>query len=440
MQLDHAGSALVHPFASRHGSHVLIVDRSRIYDLDAALAAETDAALAGGDAAVADLLARYGLDGEAAIDDVPLADPPVRALSLAIAQTCNLACGYCYAHGGSFGGAAKNMDWPVAHAAVLRLMQDAGPGERVNLAFLGGEPLVNRGLLRRVTQFASDEARERDIRIGFSITTNGTLIGAEDCEFLEEHGFAVTVSLDGVGAQHDQLRPFRGGAGSYERIIARVQPLLQHQRRMQVSARVTVTPLNLDLPGTLDAFVALGFHSVGFAPMLSAPGRQLQLGETDIEVMLEQMIACGQKFEAETIAGRRYPFSNMTEALRQIHRGTHRPYPCGAGAGYLGVSADGDLSACHRFVGDERAAMGDLTNGLERGKRNAWLAERHVHQQQPCRSCWARYLCGGGCHHEVIHRGRPACRFIRAWLQYCLRAYVNVMEECPAYFSPNAAN
>ena len=63
--------------------------------------------------------------------------------------------------------------------------------------------------------------------------------------------------------------------------------------------------------------------------------------------------------------GERYPFANMVNAMREIHRGTHRPYPCGAGAGYLGVSADGELAACHRFVGDE-----DGRDGLaRRGRR-----------------------------------------------------------------------
>jgi hypothetical protein len=38
----------------------------------------------------------------------------------------------------------------------------------------------------------------------------------------------------------------------------------------------------------------------------------------------------------------------------------------------------------------------------------------------------ARYLCGGGCHHEVIARGRPACDYIRGWLHYCLQAYVRL--------------
>ena len=54
---------------------------------------------------------------------------------------------------------------------------------------------------------------------------------------------------------------------------------------------------------------------------------------------------------------------------------------------------------------------------------------RHVHRQEPCRSCWARYLCGGGCHHEVISRGRPACDYIRGWLHYCLEAYLRLSSE-----------
>jgi uncharacterized protein len=54
-----------------------------------------------------------------------------------------------------------------------------------------------------------------------------------------------------------------------------------------------------------------------------------------------------------------------------------------------------------------------------------------VDRQEPCRSCWARYLCGGGCHYEVIHRGRPACDYIRGWLDYALGAYVRLSAQRP---------
>src|SRR5262249_23484515 len=160
-------------------------------------------------------------------------------------------------------------------------------------------------------------------------------------------------------------------------------------------ARVTVTPSNLRLRETLDALLDLGFFSVGFSPMLSAPSGREQMGSGDLAVMLEQMIDCGRAFERHTISGRRYAFANMATAMKELHNGTHRPYPCGASAGYLGVSADGQLWACHRFVEDEAGAMGSLKDGLDRRRQEQWLAERHVHRQEPCRSCWARYLCGG---------------------------------------------
>ncbi len=78
--------------------------------------------------------------------------------------------------------------------------------------------------------------------------------------------------------------------------------------------------------------------------------------------------------------------------------------------------------------------MGSVQGGVDDAARGRWLAERHVDRQEPCRSCWARYLCGGGCHHEVLHRGRVACDFIRGWLDHCLRAYVRISEQRPGFF------
>ena len=214
--------------------------------------------------------------------------------------------------------------------------------------------------------------------------------------------------------------------------MRRLAPLLARQRRMQVSARVTVTPANLGLRRALDDFVAAGFHSVGFSPMLASPGGQGEMQGGDLEAMLGELIDCGREYERRMLAGERYPFANLDNALREIHRGTHRPYPCGAGAGYLGISADGEIAACHRFVGDEEGAMGSLAAGIDRGRQAQWLSSRHVHRQEPCRSCWARYLCGGGCHHEVIRRGRPACDYIRGWLHYCIEAYLRLSQVHPA--------
>jgi uncharacterized protein len=406
------------------GRHVFVADGSRLFDADAALFTDFDAAMKEG--RVGELLDRVGLGGLPFIDDTPLSAPPIHALSLAIAQKCNLGCTYCYAQQGEFGGAAKNMSDETANQAVDLMVGNAEPGARLNLAFLGGEPLVNRRTLQAATRRAAALAKERGVTLTFSITTNGTLVGEADADFFEEFGFAVTISLDGPQEVHDAQRMYKSGKGSFDRIMDNVRPMLAAQRKMQVSARVTVTPANLGLRRTLDTFIDAGFHSVGFSPMLASPTGLGEMQHDDLEVMLGEMIDCGREFERRSMLGERYPFANMVNAIKEIEKGTHRPYPCGAGAGYLGVSADGDLAACHRFVGDDAGAMGTLAEGVDTQKRAARLADRHVHQQHPCKECWARYLCGGGCHHEVIHRGRPACDYIRGWLHYCLEAYLRL--------------
>ena len=230
------------------------------------------------------------------------------------------------------------------------------------------------------------------------------------------------------------MRPFKNGTGSFDRVLERAAVLLARQRRMQVSVRATVTPGNLRLREALDFFLGMGFHSAGFSPVLRSPTGRGELADDDLAELLDAMVECGLEFERRLVRGERYAFTNMANALREIHRGSHRPYPCGAGAGYLGVSADGQLAACHRFVGDEAGRMGNLAEGIDRPAQNAWLAGRHVHAQSPCPACWARYLCSGGCHHEVIARGRTACDFIRGWLDYSLQAYDRLSQLCPEWF------
>src|SRR5262249_45539721 len=80
-----------HLFETESGHHALVVKGSRVYSMSASaagtLASAADPRLA---------LAALGLDAPAYVTDEPLRDPPVRALSLAIAQRCNLGCSYCY--------------------------------------------------------------------------------------------------------------------------------------------------------------------------------------------------------------------------------------------------------------------------------------------------------------------------------------------------------
>lgn len=415
-------------FQSAIGTHVLLVDGSRIYDLDAQALAGFDERELG--EALATMLPS---DAERFVDDAPLAPTAIRALSLNVMQACNLACTYCYADKGRFGGKAESMDESVALQAVQLLLDQAGRGNRAVLGFMGGEPLLNRALVHAITPKATALAVAHGVALQFSITTNATLVTEADAQLFHDHRFTVAVSLDGDAASNDLTRPTANGRGSYARACAGLDQLTRN-RPGHLSIRATVTPGAKELAQTLEHLIGLGADEVGFSPVLSAPSGKGEFAPADFSPFLEQMIECGEHAKAALLARRRYPFGNFETALHEIARGTHRPYPCGAGASYASVSASGELYACHRAIDDPRFAIGSLASGLDRSARTEFLATRHLSQQVPCTTCWARQLCGGGCHQEVARRGRIHCDYVRGWLAWCLAAYAEVSEHAGGYF------
>lgn len=38
----------------------------------------------------------------------------------------------------------------------------------------------------------------------------------------------------------------------------------------------------------------------------------------------------------------------------------------------------------------------------------------------------------------MSRRGRPGCDYIRGWLAFCLRAYVELSQTAPEFFRPRA--
>ncbi|MEV6974046.1 radical SAM protein [Kitasatospora sp. NPDC093806] len=431
------GHPEVKVFRSAHGAHLFVADGSRVYDLpDERTAARLERWAAAPDGSRADLARELDLPlwGAPRIDGTPAEPPPLSSLSLNVMQACNLSCGHCYADEGRFGGSARAMPRATAFAAVDRLLAEAAPGAAVVVGFMGGEPLLARDLVHEVVGYAERAGAAAGHPVRFALTTNLTTVRPRDARLFAEHPFTVTVSLDGDRAGHDALRRAPGGGSAYDRLRAGLEVLERHGRPRHLGARVSVTPHTGRLLDVLEHGIDLGFDEVGFAAVVSAPDPGYELTPATFTGFLDRMVECGEKALRELSAGRRYPFGNLRTALYELHRGTHRPYPCGAGAGYLSASADGGLYACHRLVDDPAFAMGSLAAGSDRAARERHLARRHVDRAEPCRSCWARYLCGGGCYHEVSRRGRPGCDYVRGWLAFCLRAYVELCEAAPGFF------
>ena len=79
--------------------------------------------------------------------------------------------------------------------------------------------------------------------------------------------------------------------------------------------------------------------------------------------------------------------------------------------------------------------------GIDRSKRLQVLGDIHLGQRSDCSSCWARYICSGGCHHvNFLFEGSPKrtylthCDYLRDWYLLGLQTYARLVSKQPDFF------
>ena len=106
---------------------------------------------------------------------------------------CNLRCSYCYQNDKK----ARSVDWDTLRASLDLALRSRH--EKVNLLFIGGEPLLEFALMQRAVAYV-EEAKACHKRIHYEIITNGMLLAEQHVEFFAAHDFDVQLSFDGVPA------------------------------------------------------------------------------------------------------------------------------------------------------------------------------------------------------------------------------------------------
>ena len=148
----------------------------------------------------------------------------LRNLYLLVAGDCNLACAYCYAQGGGFGGGPRAMDAETLRMALDKLVPK---DSALVISFFGGEPLLELELLRQAVAWGNTLGAKRGTRLRYVLTTNGTLLDDERLDFLKAHVSHVAVSLDGGQTLTDASRCFKDCEESVYRVV------VQNLRRLK---------------------------------------------------------------------------------------------------------------------------------------------------------------------------------------------------------------
>jgi uncharacterized protein len=354
-----------------------------------------------------------------------LADEPrglgLDQLVLTVTQRCNQRCDYCYVPRGS----TRSMSMDVASRALDFFFDHASGAKKLSLAFFGGEPLLEPGLLRRISEEALRRAGSR--RLELSATTNGTALDDEGLEVVRQLGLKLAVSHD--GACGHGARRLASGEPSLA-LLRRNLPKLRAIEGAVALARMTVTPRSVPmLADDLRSVLEDGLSAVQYLPAFEADWDDLAVRRwTDEHHRLVTWLV-GRK-------GTGAPCPTLPQWRGILGRLGGKPRRhCGAASRRIAVSVDGTLHPCYRTVFEpagSRLALGDVWAGITRPEVQTALAgldPTHVHPQEgDCGTCAARSGCGFFCPAlgelllgDPLAVPRSACALTRGQVEACER-------------------
>lgn len=365
-----------------------------------------------------------------------LAYRPLKAICLHVSHACNLRCSYCFVSkvwdepAGRPEDKVPLMPPEVGMRAVDLMILESGRVTNLEVDFFGGEPLLNFDAVVAITDYARSAAKAADKSVHFSLTTNAVELTPEIVQYMDRMGFSVILSLDGRPETHNRWRRFPDGSGSYDRVLEGITTYLKHSTLKDYYVRGTYTSANLDFAEDVRYINQLGVDRISMEPVVSAGAGDYGLRLEDVPELRRQYERLVEYYSGQNRCGHPFEFFHFNLGALSGQCQERRLLGCGAGHQYLAVTPAGELYPCHQFVGDASFALGDVWSGVTRPDVSERFRHTSVLDKPSCRSCWARYLCSGGCQAvsyrtsgDIAGVDDVACEVTRTRLEAALAAY-----------------
>lgn len=382
-----------------------------------------------------------------------------RLFNIYLSHACNMECEYCFNKGGSFGRFPSLMSTKTARQVLDFIAGIASSGEHSSLSvnLFGGEPLLAPKaayVIARGLQDLNRGGRHAQVRV--MLSTNGTLYRKGLFDVFSERPdlCTVVVSLDAFKVVHDRNRRFRdpGKGSSYDAVLANVRRMDRERIPYSVTC---VVPYPYRFVEAAEQLRSMGIRCFEIKPLNPHIYRRKGLPDVfkrdfglwrrnylaysgyGVDQMLDILGAC-----VDRVALIRDYAARLTR-----HEAFHRTLACAVGDEKIGISSDGGLYPCEAFVGREEFRLGDVREGFEKERLDAfeeWLLSHGQHRlhDEKCRRCFAKLLCGGGCYAESVDkyghlrpRGEALCRYTRQKVRIDLYYIAEVKGRYPELFS-----
>lgn len=168
--------------------------------------------------------------------------PRFQELILLPTEKCNLRCTYCYED-----FKIGRMSEITQRGIELYLDQRVPQLTGLRFSWFGGEPLVAKDILLRLSRYANGLCERYGVDFTGGLTTNAYHLDVDTFVQLLACGqnfFQIT--LDGWRETHDQVRRFANGRGSFDRIWSNLIDLKAVDAEFEILLRIHVRRDNIE--------------------------------------------------------------------------------------------------------------------------------------------------------------------------------------------------
>jgi uncharacterized protein len=349
-----------------------------------------------------------------------------------VSQRCNLTCPYCYVNKGLFDYVEKpiaRMQAETAGQIVDKIFGNFPGFGTYGYHFYGGEPLLNFKVIEQIVAAAEAKARETRTHTDYHITTNGTLLTREIADFMDRHRFTVYFSIDGDETHHDELRKYINGKGSFADVERNLAYLRTKPDVHLIGS--SVIRKGLPLQEALEHLAGHGAQQCKAERVRLKEGDSLALQGDDHDEYIRDIEGLINHYVDHLASGRKPMDFRLSSKILQVYTRTRRNFFCPAGDRMFGISSNGEIYPCALHVGRPQSKLGDIRNGVDRDKQQAFRKKFSPDHQKECRTCWTRHLCGGGCSAMVDRFGHEDCRSLRAESEAAIAIFQHFIDTDP---------
>jgi uncharacterized protein len=311
-------------------------------------------------------------------------DLSLRTLFLNATPAYGHRCATCFGRSNAQRWQAAPLAGEIGEQAIDAFLLRSGAASLARLVFLNPGPSLDWDVIAQLAAYGRMRASALRKIIRCYVVVDPAAADVQNLAAFVNDGGCVHVHRDGIRCDADM-----------ERLIDSLtyldQPIIR-QSSICIGLE-NYTGAVVDVAARLHE---CGFKLIGVQSRQVRPIPPKRWSPAAISAMQADYAALAEYFARTLERGQLVPIVDVLRPLLQVYGRERRASHCGAGTTVLAVAAQGEFLPCYRFVDEPALALGHVQSGLER-QAIALYQQITVDGRQPCGTCWARYLCGGGC-------------------------------------------